>query len=94
MWGWHYVDNQLMPTMTQAPDFVLSLIKCGGKALVDRCKTKSCSCAANSLLCTKFYNCRLDDIKCSRSHEVDHDSNEVDETNIEMNCDDEEGFDD
>ena len=98
-WGWHYIDNQLMPTMTPvnieiAPDFVLNLIKCGCKALADRCKTKRCSCASNSLLCTKFCNCGLDDIKCSRSQEVDLDSNEVNETYLEMNCDDEEGSDD
>ena len=63
--------------------------KCSCKALVDGCKTKTCSCAANSLQCTKFCNCGVDGVKCAGSYESDET-----ETNIEIDSEKEECCDD
>ena len=59
-WGWYEIEMQLMPIMTPddvqiAPDSVLKLIKCNCKSVNKRCGENSrCSCAKNSLPCTKF----------------------------------------
>ena len=75
-WGWYEIEMQLMPIMTPddvqiAPDSVLKLIKCNCKSLNKRCGENSrCSCAKNSLLCTKFCTCDFDGMVCCRSKET------------------------
>ena len=74
-WGWHTVDSYLIPTTTPegtpiAPDSVLKIIRCNCKSVNDRCGDKSrCSCATNSLPCTRFCNCDFDGSVCPRTVE-------------------------
>ena len=84
-WGWYEIDMSLMPITIPddvqiAPDSVLKLIKCSCKSQDNRCGENSrCSCATNSLPCTKFCNCDFDGVVCSHSIEelsVDVDGDE------------------
>ena len=61
----------MTPDGTQvAPDSVLKLIKCNCKSVNNICgESTRCSCATNSLRCTKYCNCDVDGVICSRSVE-------------------------
>ena len=74
-WGWNQNEMQLTPIMTPdhievAPESLLKLMRCNCKSSNNRCgETTRCSCAVNSLKCTKFCNCDYDGLKCLRSEE-------------------------
>ena len=94
LWGWLYKNNQMSPVLLPsgtsiASDFTLNWIKCKCATQFDRCKSRRCSCVVNNMLCTQFFNCEYDGIKCVRCQDVGI-ASDGDELSIETSKDEDE----